>query len=190
MSLQQEESKICHRCNKTRPVNEFPTRSKGVIPNRRRVCIDCYKQRRRELWKIHDQKRNQTRRDKWRNDPEHRAKNKIATKKYRDNNREALRIKYVLKHKQIRSEVITKYGGKCVCCQESTPEFLAIDHINNDGNIERKNLSASMLIYKLWKSPTIIDKYQLLCHNCNAAKAFHGQCPHQRDKLKTIMVLN
>jgi hypothetical protein len=31
-------------------------------------------------------------------------------------------------------EMLSAYGGKCVCCGESEYKFLAIDHINGGGS--------------------------------------------------------
>ena len=76
-----------------------------------------------------------------------------------------------------RKEVIEKYGSKCVCCGESTYEFLALDHKNNDGANHRKEIRNNRVVSWAIKNdfPDII---QILCHNCNNAKAFYGACPH------------
>jgi Recombination endonuclease VII len=55
-----------------------------------------------------------------------------------------------------REELIQSLGGKCACCGESEIKFLAVDHVNGKAQPER----------------------QVLCHNCNLAKGFYGQCPH------------
>lgn len=48
---------------------------------------------------------------------EYRAKNPEHFAKYqRDRNRSR------------REQVIAHYGGQCLCCEESTYEFLAVDH--------------------------------------------------------------
>src|SRR5206468_7939701 len=33
----------------------------------------------------------------------------------------------------IRDAVLDAYGGACVCCGETTREFLTLDHVHNDG---------------------------------------------------------
>ena len=77
---------------------------------------------------------------------------------------------------KIRLEIITHYGGQCVCCGESEFAFLAIDHINGGGNQWRKTLTRSYMtiIRDTWP-----DDLQILCHNCNYAKGQYGQCPHE-----------
>jgi hypothetical protein len=79
----------------------------------------------------------------------------------------------------LRSIVIQHYGAKCACCGESIPEFLAIDHVNNDGSSHRKKVGVGIQFYKWIIANNYPGTLQLLCHNCNLAKAFYGACPHQ-----------
>lgn len=85
--------------------------------------------------------------------------------------------------KRKRQQVLDAYGGKCVCCNENNPAFLAIDHINNDGSLDRnKGIRSQQLIIKIIRE-NFPDKYQILCHNCNTAKHFWpGGCPHQQNE--------
>lgn len=84
---------------------------------------------------------------------------------------------------RLRREVLLAMGGKCECCGETTPEFLAIDHVKGGGSKERKLLknSAAGMYAKIKSLGYPKDQYQLLCHNCNCAKGWYGRCPHQRD---------
>lgn len=87
---------------------------------------------------------------------------------------------------KLKIETINSYGGKCACCAEAGVWFLGIDHINNDGNIERYKYNRSgFKLYSYLKSQGFPkDKYQLLCHNCNFAKGHMGKgiCPHKEIK--------
>jgi hypothetical protein len=86
----------------------------------------------------------------------------------------------------LKKEVIFQYGGKCVCCGESEPEFLTIDHIKENGAEERrknKSAGAGSGFYRWLKGqgwPR--DGYQLLCFNCNCAKRLYGVCPHDSER--------
>ena len=83
---------------------------------------------------------------------------------------------------KIRLKMIEAYGGKCMCCGESEPAFLTIDHTRNDGYIKRKNgerVGAS-LYSALRDAGWPKDNYQLLCMNCNFAKGHFGYCPHKK----------
>lgn len=84
---------------------------------------------------------------------------------------------------RLRAEVIAKYGGKCECCDEDKMEFLAIDHKNRDGNVERRSLfgrqgGGSYAWYLKLRREAVRDDLRVLCHNCNVSHAFYGYCPH------------
>lgn len=84
--------------------------------------------------------------------------------------------------KERRAKAIAAYGGKCACCGEDEPTFLAIDHIFDDGADERRaqNMKGgNTLLGYLERAGYPKDRYQLLCHNCNFAKRL-GACPHKR----------
>lgn len=89
--------------------------------------------------------------------------------------------------RRLRDAVLTGYGGACACCGESTPQFLAVDHIHNDGAAHRAELSITRASPDTGKFYRWLrdngyprDRLQLLCHNCNGAKAWYGMCPHRR----------
>ena len=84
----------------------------------------------------------------------------------------------------IRTKLLDKFGYKCRCCGESQIDFLCIDHINNDGNIHRKNQTTGKRFdyLKIWKD--ILkngddSNFQVLCMNCNWGKRLTGICPHK-----------
>jgi hypothetical protein len=80
----------------------------------------------------------------------------------------------------VRRRVLDKYGGRCKCCGESTYEFLAFDHINGGGVQHRKTIGKDLYIW-LHKNK-YPEGFQVLCHNCNNAKGFYGQCPHIKER--------
>ena len=83
---------------------------------------------------------------------------------------------------KLRQTVIQAYGGKCTCCGIDDWRFLSIDHINNDGATHRKDRKfSSASIYGWLKAQGYPkDNFQVLCYNCNLAKAHcGGVCPHK-----------
>jgi hypothetical protein len=80
---------------------------------------------------------------------------------------------------KLRLDIIGHYGAKCACCGITIIEFLTFDHVENDGNIERREL-AQHQIYAKAKREGYPDTYQLLCGNCHIAKTVYGMCPHKR----------
>lgn len=90
-------------------------------------------------------------------------------------------------YRKNRKEVLDAYGGKCTCCGETHYEFLAIDHINNDGKQHRLEMKGDSPhdgsgdnIIRYLRRNKFPPGFQILCHNCNQAKGFYGQCPHQK----------
>jgi hypothetical protein len=67
----------------------------------------------------------------------------------------------------LREQLILKLGGTCVKCGCLHPPVWHIDHKNNDGATERKNLSQQAILKKALKDSTV---YQLLCPECHRAK--------------------
>ncbi|MBD0372781.1 MAG: hypothetical protein ICV60_18195 [Pyrinomonadaceae bacterium] len=95
-----------------------------------------------------------------------------------DKNKEYIKVRT----RELRAQIINSYGGKCVCCGESTLEFLAIDHIFDDGAQHRRESKLRGLAFYNWLIKQGCPKtFQLLCHNCNTAKAFYATCPHKTD---------
>ena len=78
-----------------------------------------------------------------------------------------------------RDLVFEAYGGyKCVCCGETEPKFLSIDHINNDGAKHKKKTNSNL--YRWLKKNDYPSGFQVLCMNCNCGKYRNGGiCPHK-----------
>lgn len=79
----------------------------------------------------------------------------------------------------LRKQILAAYGNQCACCGEDTPEFLTVDHIHNDGCKHRRELGAQSFYSWLRREGFPKDRFQLLCYNCNMAKAQYGRCPHE-----------
>lgn len=68
----------------------------------------------------------------------------------------------------------------CNCCKENELIFLAIDHIEEDGASHRRQLATRSRIVDWIIKNNYPKKFQVLCHNCNAAKGISGKCPHKK----------
>jgi len=79
----------------------------------------------------------------------------------------------VTRHK-IKVIVLTHYGNgklKCIQCGESRLACLSIDHINNNGNQDRKNKKLyGSNFQKMLKYTGFPLGYQTLCMNCQFVK--------------------
>jgi hypothetical protein len=114
----------------------------------------------------------------------------VKTCKYPGCERRVHALEACSKHRTyyLKIEVFNHYGGKCTCCGEDRIEFLCLDHVNNDGYKHKRNgrrVGGNALYYSLIKNNFATDfELQILCQNCNAAKAGYGYCPHKRDGQK------
>lgn len=129
--------------------------------------------------------------------PEFKLKNAMWQRKWRVANRDKVKerrsvpevkIRYATADKKnyekLHLEVLNAYGGKCICCGESHPHFLSIDHINGGGKKDRKDRGCETSGNKWYRLllKQHFDHIQILCYNCNMAKGHYGQCPHQIKK--------
>jgi len=80
--------------------------------------------------------------------------------------------------RRVKELVIAGYGAKCNCpgCGVTETAFLCLDHVIPCGTKNRPPQ------YRAWRDAlrrNFPPDYQLLCYNCNCAKAFNaGGCPH------------
>lgn len=95
--------------------------------------------------------------------------------RYREKNREKLRLQATKRRRQIKSSVFNHYGLICVKCGFDDIRALQIDHINNNGAEERKSLGGGQN-FSGWRFYEYLIKqnyptgYQTLCANCNMIK--------------------
>jgi len=150
--------KRCPKCEIPKDKSSF-YKDTSKVSGLSSYCRDCQCSRSRLRWETKNS--------------EVRAANKAYYKTHK--------AEFIEYGRQRKLEVIAAYGSKCVCCGESTPEFMTIDHIYNDGAAERKLYSGASGIYAFLKRNGYPkDRYQLLCWNCNCAKHFNGGvCPHE-----------
>jgi hypothetical protein len=79
--------------------------------------------------------------------------------------------------RRLKEAIISAYGGKCACCGEADSRFLTVDHVQNDGAEERRQIGHWNILANI-RRQGFPDRYQLLCYNCNCAKGVYGSCPH------------
>jgi hypothetical protein len=94
-------------------------------------------------------------------------------------NLERERAKNRERNKRLREEALLAYGGKCTCCGETELAFLTLDHINGGGTKHRNSGFQGTKLYWHLKHAKYPSGYQVLCANCNMAKARSLGCPHR-----------
>lgn len=89
---------------------------------------------------------------------------------------------------ELRLTVLSYYSDgtlACLCCKESTYEFLSLDHIYGGGTEHRKETGAGSLFYGWLIKNNLPDGYRVLCHNCNMSRGQYGYCPHEKNNENT-----
>lgn len=74
---------------------------------------------------------------------------------------------------RLRLAALAALGGRCAHCGLTDARVLAIDHVNDDGAVERRELKNNdwkLLRRVLASAFAGEDRYQALCHNCNWLK--------------------
>jgi len=173
-------TKICSRCKLEKPIEEFYFSTRDGHQN---VCKECKRATQRDYIARNKEKVAQTKKE-WYNRT--RDERNAHRRKYCKANPDKMK-KYV-KNQQahLREVIITGYGGKCECCGESEPVFLDIDHINNNGKLDRQRFNTCYRTFYRWLRDNGFprNEYQLLCSNCNQGKRRNGGiCPHQQKKV-------
>lgn len=180
-------TKTCTKCEETKPLEAFGVLKSGRFGRNSR-CKPCLAQAQREwkknnpdyarLYFLNGRQRTYAQR---KNTPSYLSPE--ATKRWKESHPEQVQ-KHKRDHRQkLRQQILNAYGGRCACCGESTPEFLAIDHVYNDGAQHRRVVGGGSTLYAWLKANNFPqDRFQLLCHNCNMAKGLYGQCPHAKAK--------
>ena len=180
-----EKERQCRVCGEVKPISVFglSVSAGNGKKYRRHECRACtYKRqagwREKNRSRIRKQSAVNTRR--WRA----RLQENGKLSAYKEAARESAKQRRL----QMRNEIYAAYGGfVCSCCGESQPEFLSIDHVNNDGYMMRKAGAhgSGALIYEWIKrehrrTGKWPDGFQILCMNCQHGKARNGGvCPHK-----------
>ena len=185
--------KVCHskvaKKLKEKRVSSYTPPPKGY----RKICTKCEKEKPGSSF--HKHRANSDGLDYWCRDckTHYKQRHYIGTKEYQSKkakewyakNSEHAKRKARDRHQRLRQEALIAYSKgnnpSCGCCGETEYKFLGIDHIDGGGKQHLAEIGATNVYY--WtKKRGYPEGFQVLCHNCNLAKGFYGQCPHQNDQ--------
>jgi len=107
--------------------------------------------------------------------------NREACLKYKAKNREKIRIMKYAGRLRLKHEVLSHYSSGTPCCSrcgETDVDMLVLDHINDDGAEQRKELGVAGRGVKngwrggheTYKKMGFPEGLQVLCANCNTKK--------------------
>jgi hypothetical protein len=169
-------SKKCNKCNETKLLSEFYS----------------YKIKRKNGNTIYYSECKKCNIFRVKNNYDKTQRNEYA-KNYRLFKREVY-LKNLLKRRiKIRIQALKIYGGEnpsCYCCGENKYEFLALDHINDNGNEQRKKSQGGSTALLIWlKKNNWPSGLRVCCYNCNLAREFYGTCPHKVENYKNVTTI-
>ena len=102
-------------------------------------------------------------------------------RKYRRQNPEKYRRKWRDAKKKIRESLFAMYGNICSICGFIDKRALTLDHVKNNGNEERREMSDYM-IYKRALEIYRPNEYRILCMNCQfIERQKHDSASGQKD---------
>lgn len=85
--------------------------------------------------------------------------------------------------KSLRKKMLDHYGHRCNWCWEDDEMALVIDHVNNDGHLDKKKLKChgGSPVWVQVVKEGFPDRFQVLCASCNTAKLVNkGVLPQSR----------
>lgn len=167
--------RTCKICGEIKPLEDFAMvyseRNRGRN-YRQHKCSDCERDRHAAYMREARKKAPERYRE---HQKSHRQKNyQTCLRQQRESAR------------RLKNEVFEVYGGyRCVCCGETHPSMLTLDHINEDGNLHRAALSGRVRgtvdMYRKLRDAGYPSDIQVLCYNCNISKHRNGGiCAHRR----------
>jgi hypothetical protein len=111
----------------------------------------------------------------WKN-PE---KARETVRRWRRNNPERKREIDRKARRKLKFLAFEAYGGmECKSCGTKEPDFLCLDHINNDGARCRREHGSGNTFFAWLKANGYPDiGLQILCYNCNNYKKINGKLP-------------
>ncbi len=71
--------------------------------------------------------------------------------------------------KKLKEQIFVKLGDKCVRCGFKDPRAFHIDHVYDDGYMDRKSTWNTLTKFKAIMSDKN-GRFQILCANCNFIK--------------------
>ena len=186
-----ETHRICSDCGVDKPIDQFGywTVSAGNGRKyRRRSCTVC-ENAKKKAWHLNWREAN---RERLREYSRNRARKVRASMKPDERaryNEEQAKVA-VERRKVLKDRIYAAYGGYlCVCCGETEPTFLSLDHVNNDGFVRRKSgeHKTGEQLFRWIEKNGFPPDFQVLCMNCNHGKSRNGGiCPHQLSKVQRL----
>lgn len=96
---------------------------------------------------------------------------------YREKNRAKINAYSTARRMRWKQTILDRYGNQCAICGFNDMRALQLDHINDNGSQERKDLGSQKFsgvkFYEYLIKQGLPDGYQILCANCNNIKQWN-----------------
>ena len=120
-----------------------------------------------------------------------RARSRLNMKLWYEKNRDRALTAQASNKQKLMREFFARFGSECLCCGETEPAFLTVDHVEplggsahkrrlaaGKGQFAHRHVSTYTMVLDLKKRGWPAHEMQVLCMNCNLAKRRIGVCPH------------
>jgi len=120
-----------------------------------------------------------------RTDAEYLAQTRATVRQQYSKHREKRIATMRAKQERTRLACLQAYCAEnpfCVCCGESTVEFLTLDHLRSrreDDGIRVGGDRMGQQLYSWLIRTGFPPGFRVLCYNCNCARGTRGYCPHE-----------
>ena len=110
---------------------------------------------------------NKERYNKWyyANHEENKKKKRESMKRRREAEPEKYATHSRESKRKLKEQLFNMYGHKCILCGFDDKRTLTLDHINNNGSEERKQLGERG-VYRRARDNYLPSEYRILCMNC------------------------
>lgn len=160
---------VCKSCSEEKDLARYQKES-GGRHYFRKLCVQCWSDSRSAYQAVY-------RSDRADHLKEYHAQKHLNKK----DKRNATSRRY---YRNLRDQVLNRYGAMCSCCGESDKTFLTLDHVNNDGAEHRRKIGMGHIFYRWIIDHAFPDTIKVLCYNCNSGRYRNGGiCPHETSKL-------
>jgi hypothetical protein len=183
--------KFCRYCGQVKPASEFgPNKAQASgLATYCRPCTKAYRNteeykakqtKKSKAWyaKNADEQRRRALERYYANYEDKKEKRKKVNRDPEEYARHVADVR--ARQRKNKAEIFAHYGTYCVCCGESNPGFLTIDHINGCGKETRKEHGLGTCFYQWLRKNGFPEGFQTQCYNCNIGRSHNGGvCPHK-----------
>lgn len=160
------EAKLCHKCSTNKPLSEFG-KKKSAKSGLYSSCKACVSKQNAKYKSTHKERLSIVQKTKYAATKEKHAERWQAY--YSDNADAINRVKNERREQEFQ-EFIGLFGGRCEFCEETEPEFLTADHVQDDGFVRRESKNQILRLVAEKGLEEVKRRIRILCYSCNSGR--------------------